>query len=203
MKAIVRGVVIGAAVGGVGGAARARQSGAPGPDLQAAALKGAAGGAVVGGGIGWLVHRRGVARLAEAAGPVLEAAAEVARTRAEELAEAARSGATSVAHTAAERAGDVAHSAGEVARTRGGELADVVRTRATSVAESARPVLSAAAERAGEVANTAGEVARARAADAAARLAAPPASQFVDASGAKTVQVPGDPEHPAPIFVSL
>jgi hypothetical protein len=39
--------------------------------------------------------------------------------------------------------------------------------------------------------------------DAAARLAAPPAAQLVDASGAKTVQVPGDPDHPAPIFVSL
>jgi hypothetical protein len=74
---------------------------------------------------------------------------------------------------------------------------------ARTAGDAARPVLSAAAERAGEVASTAGEVARARAADAAARLAAPPAAQLVDASGAKTVQVPGDPDHPAPIFVSL
>jgi len=152
VNAIVKGALLGAAAGGIGAGVRARQSGAPGPEVQASALKGAAGGAVVGIGIGFLIHRRGVARLAEAAQPVLEAAAEAAvaageaaRTRAEELAEAARSGATSVAHTAAERAGEVASSAGGVARSRGGELAEAVRSRAASAAESARPVISAAA----------------------------------------------------------
>jgi len=49
------------------------------------------------------------------------------------------------------------------------------------------------------VASTAGS----RAAEAAARLAPPPQMQQVDASHARTVQVPGDPDHPAPIIVNL
>lgn len=172
MNLIVRGVVIGAAVGGVGAGARALRTGAPGPDARMSALKGAAGGAVVGGGIGWWAQRRGVARLAEAARPVLETAAEAAAT------------------------------AGEVARTRAEELAEAARTRAATVAEATRPVISAAAERAGEAASTAGEAARIRAAEAAARLA-PPAPQAVDASGAKTVHVPADPDRPPPVIVNL
>ncbi|MCI3949143.1 MAG: hypothetical protein K0R11_1077, partial [Acidimicrobiales bacterium] len=78
MSLIVRGVVIGAAVGGIGAGARARRAGAPAPEVRASALKGAVGGGVVGGGVGWWVQRRGVARLAEAARPVLETAAEAA-----------------------------------------------------------------------------------------------------------------------------
>jgi hypothetical protein len=115
-------------------------------------------------------------------------AGEAARSRAEDLADAARP----VLHSAAERAGEVASTAEKAARS-----------RAAQVADAARPALTAAAERAGGVASTAGEVARARAADAAARLAAPPQPQLVDASHARTVQVPGDPDHPAPIIVNL
>ena len=42
MNTIVKGALLGAAVGGIGAGVRARQSGAPGPDVQASALKGVA-----------------------------------------------------------------------------------------------------------------------------------------------------------------
>jgi hypothetical protein len=223
MRKVVKGALIGGAVGGaVAGVQAARATKSPGtevggstappsPSVRDRVLRAAAEGALVGAGVGFVLDRRdarraaalrsrsgvraGAVAVADAALPVLQHAAEAARSRAEQAAEAARPRVATAAETVRSRA----EQAAEAARPRVATAAETVRSRAEQAAEAARPRVATAAETVRSRAADAAETVRSRAAEAVRAGAEP--TPVVDASSS-TLKVLAD-QDAAPVIVAV
>lgn len=183
MSKLVKGLLLGAAVGaGVKAFQEVRGEGDI-DQVGASVAKAAAEGAAVGVAIGFVLDRRdrrrmtkmqklkakagigsvvaGAGALAETALPAIQRAAEAARDRAVEAAEAARPHVVHAAEVARDRATEAAVSA----RPHVAHATDVARERAVKAADVARPKVETAADLAKVRAHKAADAARAKLAD--------------------------------------
>ena len=183
MSKLVKGLLLGAAVGaGVKAFQEVRGEGDI-DQVGASVAKAAAEGAAVGVVVGWVLDRRdrrrmtkmqklkakagigsvvaGAGALAESALPVIQQAAETARKRATEAAEAAKPHVVHAAEVARERADEAA----KAARPHVVHAADVAKEKAVKAADAARPKVETAADLAKVRAQRAADSAKAKLAE--------------------------------------